>query len=225
MPVVVSFLSQKGGVGKSTLARALLAVAAHGMRARLADLDPRQASVVAWEQARQRSKTRPQCEVVAFRTIGEALDASDDVELLIVDMPAGTDAATLDVARRSHLIVQPTGPSGDDLVPAILTFHELVKAGVPRERLVVAIARVLTAGESATVRAYVEDAGYEVLKGAVFEKVTYRAAQNRGQAITETNVAKLNSDAEALIEGLLYKVNDEVKRLDAARKRRGRDSR
>jgi chromosome partitioning protein len=30
MPIVVAFVSQKGGVGKSTLARALLAVAAHG---------------------------------------------------------------------------------------------------------------------------------------------------------------------------------------------------
>jgi chromosome partitioning protein len=45
MPIIVSFVSQKGGVGKSTLARALLAVAAHTMKVRLADLDPHQASV------------------------------------------------------------------------------------------------------------------------------------------------------------------------------------
>ena len=42
MPVIVAFVSQKGGVGKSTLARGLLAVAAHVMKARLADLDPQQ---------------------------------------------------------------------------------------------------------------------------------------------------------------------------------------
>ena len=40
MPVVVAFISQKGGVGKSTLARALGAVAASaGLKVRLADLD------------------------------------------------------------------------------------------------------------------------------------------------------------------------------------------
>ena len=92
MPVVVSFVSQKGGVGKSTLARALLAVAAHAMKARLADLDPRQASVVAWERTRERGKAVPACEVVAYATVADALAASGDVELLIVDTPAGADA-------------------------------------------------------------------------------------------------------------------------------------
>jgi chromosome partitioning protein len=222
MPVVVSFVSQKGGVGKSTLARALLAVAAHAMKARLADLDPQQGSVVAWERTRERNKAGPACEVVAYATVGEALAESGDVELLILDTPAGTDRSTLDIARRSHVIVQPTGASADDLVPAILTFHELVKAGIPKDRLVMAVARVLSAGEVATVRAYVEEAGYEALDGAIFEKMAYREAQNRGQAITETKVAKLNSEADALMEALLYKIAGEVKRLDEAKKRRRR---
>jgi chromosome partitioning protein len=224
MPVVVSFVSQKGGVGKSTLARALLAVAAHAMKARLADLDPQQGSVVAWERTRERNKAGPACEVVAYATVGEALAESGDVELLILDTPAGTDRSTLDIARRSHVIVQPTGASADDLVPAILTFHELVKAGIPKDRLVMAVARVLSAGEVATVRAYVGEAGYEALDGAIFEKMAYREAQNRGQAITETKVAKLNSEADALIEALFLKIAGEVKRLEQGKNRKRRDA-
>src|SRR5665647_220447 len=135
MPVIVSFVSQKGGVGKSTLARALLAVAVHTMKTRLADLDPRQGSVVAWERVRRRDAAGPTCEVVAYPTAGEALAGSGDVDLLILDAPAGTNRATLEIARHSHVVVQPTGPSADDLLPAILTFHELVKEGVPKERL------------------------------------------------------------------------------------------
>jgi chromosome partitioning protein len=222
MPVVVSFISQKGGVGKSTLARALLAVAARVVKARLADLDPEQASVVAWERTRTAGKTLPSCDVVAHATIGEAVAASGDIELLIVDTPGGADPATLEVARHSHLVVQPTGASADDLVPAILTFHELVKAGIASERLVMAIARVLSAGEVRTVRAYVGEAGYEVLNGAIFEKIAYREAQNRGHAITETKVAKLNSEADALMEALLYKIAGEVTRLEGAQGRSGR---
>jgi chromosome partitioning protein len=53
MPIVVAFVSQKGGVGKSTLARALLAVASHVMTVRLADLDPYQASVMEMEESPQ----------------------------------------------------------------------------------------------------------------------------------------------------------------------------
>ena len=84
--------------------------------------------------------------------------------------------------------------------------------GVPRERLVAAICRTLSAGEEAVVRAYVQDAGYEVLPGAISERIAYREAQNRGQAITETSVAALNKRADALIEALLNKVADEIAR-------------
>jgi len=223
MPIIVSFVSQKGGVGKSTLARALLAVAAHSMKARLADLDPRQGSVVAWERARQRNAAGPPCEVVPYATVGEALAASGDVDLLILDAPAGTGRATLEITRHSHLVVQPTGPSADDLVPTILTFHELVKEGVPKARLAVAICRVLSAGEAATVRAYVQDAGYEVLAGAIAERSAYREAQNRGQAITETKSAKLNEQADALMEALLDKVMHEIKRLKGEERRKRKE--
>ena len=217
MPVIVSFVSQKGGVGKSTLARALLAVAAYKMQTRLADLDPRQGSVIAWEKVRERNDGGPSGEVVAYRSFAEALAASADVELLIIDAPAGTSRATVEIAKHSHLVVQPTGPSADDLVPAVLTFHELVQEGIPKDRLVVAICRMLSEGEEAAVRAYMEEAGYEVLAGAIPEKIAYREAQNRGQAITETKSAKLNALADVLMEALLEKVAQQLRRPQGAR--------
>jgi chromosome partitioning protein len=225
VPVIVSFVSQKGGVGKSTLARALLAVAAFTMKTRLADLDHRQASVVAWERARARHGGTPTGEVVPYATVGEALSASPDVELLIIDAPAGATRGTLDIARHSHLVVQPTGASADDLVPAILTFHEFVKEGVPKDRLVMAVCRTLSEGEEAVTRAYVEDAGYEVLPGALPERIGYREAQNRGQAVTETKSRKLNEDADALMEALLGKVAREVKRTARKAEAKGRERR
>lgn len=220
MPVIVSFVSQKGGVGKSTLARTLLAVSAYTMKARLADLDRHQASVVAWESARRRHQGEAPGEVVAYATAAEALAASGDVELLIIDTPSGTSRATLEIARHSHLVVQPTGASADDLLPAILTFHELVKEGVPKERLAIAVCRVLSGAEEATVRAYVKDAGYEVLPGALPERIAYREAQNRGQAVTETKSTKLNEQADALMEALLSKVVHEIKRRASAGRRK-----
>ena len=56
MAVVVAFVSQKGGTGKSTLARALAAIVAHvGLSVRIADLDPLQNTVIEWEKLRQDS--------------------------------------------------------------------------------------------------------------------------------------------------------------------------
>ena len=223
MPVVVSFVSQKGGVGKSTLARALLAVVGHSMRSRLADLDPQQASVTDWERTRQRTGSGPECEVVAYKTPEQAIAEGGEVDLLIIDAPAGATPDTLRIAQRSHLVVQPTGPSLDDLRPAILTFHELVKAAIPRERLVMAICRVLSHGEETRTRQAIEQAGYEALAGAIPERIAYREAQDRGQAITETQNGKLNERADALMDALVQKVTQEVKRMQAAKpKRAGR---
>ncbi len=216
MPVIVAFVSQKGGVGKSTLARALLAVAGHSMRCRLADLDPQQASVTEWERARQRTGSGGQCEVLAYKTPELAIADAREVDLLIIDAPAGARPDTLRIAQRSHLVVQPTGASLDDLRPAILTFHELVKAGIPRERLVMAICRVLSAGEETRTRQAIAQAGYQVLAGAIPERIAYREAQDRGQAITETQNAKLNERADALIEALLRKVTQELERMRPA---------
>ena len=50
---IVAFVSQKGGTGKSTLARALAAVVAHaGLKVKIADLDPDQQTVLHWEKLR-----------------------------------------------------------------------------------------------------------------------------------------------------------------------------
>ena len=73
MPIIVSFISQKGGVGKSTLARALAAVAGHFMRVRLADLDEQQATVMEWERSRKKDTTRSPCEVVAYASASKAI--------------------------------------------------------------------------------------------------------------------------------------------------------
>ena len=54
MPVVVAFISQKGGVGKSTLARAFAAVVSlAGLAVRIADLDPQQATAMQWGKVRR----------------------------------------------------------------------------------------------------------------------------------------------------------------------------
>ena len=157
MPIIISFISQKGGVGKSTLARALAAVASYSMRVRLADLDHRQATVSEWQKTRVASAGYPACEVTAYKSVEEALSASADHELLIFDAPAGASRQTLELARISDLIVQPTGASADDLRPAVLLFHELVKARIPKERLAAAICRTMSDTEDAAARGYVRN--------------------------------------------------------------------
>src|SRR6476620_2530974 len=53
MTTIIAFVSQKGGVGKSTLARALAREAANsGLAVKIADLDTQQGTSVDWHRQR-----------------------------------------------------------------------------------------------------------------------------------------------------------------------------
>jgi chromosome partitioning protein len=207
MPAVIAFISQKGGVGKSTLARALAAVCAQaGLEVVLADLDPRQQTLVQWQKARTAQRVSPRLSVEPFDDVADALGRAEACDLLILDTPGGVNDHTLAVARTAHLIVQPTGSTLDDLHPTVLLFHELAAAGVPKPHMVAALCRVLDDDDEAAARAYLEEAGYEVLAGFIPENRAYRNAHNRGRSLTETNEQEFNDRADALIEALLTKV-------------------
>lgn len=219
MAVVVALLSQKGGVGKSTLARGLGAICAHaGLKVRIADLDPQQQTVMRWQEARKASAVAPLLDVRAYRSLEDALEDADDVELLVLDAPGHASQATLSLARSAHLVVQPTGPGLDDLYPGVLLFHELTREGVPGDRLVFALCRTQTKKEEDGARAYLQEAGYRVLPGALPERAGYREAQNRGQAVTETSKKELNDRADALMIALVERIAVEVKAISKAAK-------
>jgi chromosome partitioning protein len=204
MASVIAFVSQKGGVGKSTLARALAREgAANGLRVKLADLDTQQGTSVDWHRTRMDAGIEPTVSAEAFKTAAQALAVASQYDILIIDGPARTSQATLDIARAANLVVQPSGASLDDLRPAVREFHALVKAGVPRDRLAFALNRIGTDAEEADARAYLAEAGYAVLAGCLVERPAYRRAQNSGYSVTETRYAALNVRADVLIQSLI----------------------
>jgi chromosome partitioning protein len=209
MAIVIAFVSQKGGVGKSTLARALAReAAAGGMKVKVADLDVQQGTSVDWHRQRLAAGIEPVVAVQAYATATQALAEADGHDILIIDGPARTSQATAEIAKIADLVVQPTGASLDDLRPAVREFHGLVKAGVPIARLTFALNRIGTPAEEADARAYLEEAGYGVLAGALVERPAYRQAQNAGHSVTETRFAALRERADALIQSLIDRVTE-----------------
>jgi chromosome partitioning protein len=207
---IIAFVSQKGGVGKSALARALVREAANnGLKAKIADLDTQQTTSVDWQRARLQAGIKPDVAVEAFATAEQALNVADHLDLLILDGPARTSRGTLAIARLADLVVQPTGASSDDLRPAVREFHALVQAGIPKAKLTFALNRIGTEAEEAEARAYVNEAGYAALEGCLLERPAYRKAMNVGRAITETSYAGLNAKADALIQALIDKVQQD----------------
>ena len=207
MTTVIALVSQKGGVGKSTITRGVAREAAKGgLKVKVADLDTQQGTSVEWQRRRLNAKLEPIVSVENFSTAAQALAEADRYDLLLIDAPARTSAGTLEIAKRADLVIQPTGASLDDLNPAIREFHALVKAGVERKKLVFALNRLGTDSEETETRAYLAQAGYAVLNGALFERPAYRRAQDQGLAITETQYGSLNARADALIQSIIDRI-------------------
>ncbi|MBO1022830.1 ParA family protein [Methylobacterium sp. SD274] len=203
MPVI-AFVSQKGGVGKSTLARALAREAvAGGLSVLVGDLDVQQLTTLRWSARRQAAGLEPAVPVQAFDTVSAAFEAEEGVDLLVLDGPAKASAETLEIAQRAALVVIPSNPGADDLEPTVLLLHELVGEGIPKERLAVALVRVATDAEEVAARAYVEAAGYAVLPGAIAERAAYRAAQSGGASLTEVRFSGLAEKAELLVQAII----------------------
>ena len=166
-------------------------------------MDTQQGTSVNWHRRRLEAEFEPTFSVEPYRTAKQAIAQAPNYDLFILDGPARTSSGTLDIAQAADLIVQPTGASLDDLEPAILVFHELVQAGIAREKLAFAMCRVGTEAEERECRAYIAQARYQVLAGCLYERPAYRQAQNLGQAITETRHSTLNTKAENLIQSLI----------------------
>ena len=180
MTSVVAFVSQKGGVGKSTLARALAREAAvGGLRVKVADLDTQQGTSVDWHRLRLGAGIEPVVSVEAFATAAQALAVASSYDILIIDGPARTSQGTLEIAKAASLVVQPTGASLDDLRPAVREYHALAKAGLPVNRLAFALNRIGTDAEEAEARAYLQEAGYSVITGCLVERQAYRRSAGR----------------------------------------------
>jgi len=203
MSKIIAFVSQKGGVGKSTLARALAREgAASGLSVKLADLDTQQGTVSDWHRQRLNNQHAAIGSVEVFRSAGEAIAQAENFDLTIIDGAARASAATLEIAKASDVIVLPACASRDDLLPAVKLAHELTGKGIDRSAIAFALCRVTTPAEINDAREYIEQSGYRVLAGALLEKPAYRQAQNEGLAITETRFKSLNTKADELLTDL-----------------------
>jgi chromosome partitioning protein len=201
---VIAFLSQKGGVGKSTLARAVAVEAARaGLSVRLADLDVSQGSLIDWHRDRLTSGIEPSPPVQLHRNLQDALSYASTVDLLILDGPAKADVDTLAIARMADLVVLPSGASLDDLRPAVRVGNSLLKAGIPSSRLIYALTRISTETEAEAAREYIVSARYQVASGYLPERPAYRTAQNAGRAVTESPYTGLRTAALGLVQAII----------------------
>ncbi|WP_420419655.1 ParA family protein [Pacificispira sp.] len=217
MSLIIGVVSQKGGVGKSMIARLIAReYAAAGWGVKIADLDIQQGTNFSWQGRRLRNGIEPAIQVERFATADQALRIADYYDLLVLDGPPHATVGTVRIAAASDLLILPTGLALDDLEPTVLLAHELAKTGIQPDRLVIVFCRV---GDSiAELREaikYVKQAGYRCLSGFLPEKVGYRRAGDEGRAATETRYTSLNTKADELAQSVIDKLQELTKQRAA----------
>lgn len=210
MAIITAMVSQKGGVGKSTLARLIAReFAAQKWRVKIADLDISQGTSFQWRTRRLEHQTEPDIAVEQFGRVDQALKIADQYDLLIFDGAPHSSQATRSIAQASDLTVIPTGLAVDDLQPAVTLAHDLVKNTVPRAKIIFALCRVGNSPvEIEDARTYLKQAGYGVLFGSLPEQVAYRLASDEGRALTETRFQSLNERAEELAQAMVDRISE-----------------
>jgi chromosome partitioning protein len=205
MAIIIGVISQKGGVGKSTLSRLIAREYANaGWNVKIADLDVGQGTSFNWQGRRLQNAIEPVIAVERFGNIKQATASTAALDLLVIDAPPDSNAGTLDIAKKSDALILPTGLSRDDLHPSVLLAHELLKKRVPKSKMAFALCRVGDSHlEIIEAQTYIADAGYRVLSGSIPEKIGYRRSADAGYALTESRFPSLNERADKLAQSIV----------------------
>ena len=207
--MIISLISQKGGVGKSALSR-LIAVeyAKAGWFVKIGDLDTGQGSTAKWKARRDQHGIEPEIPVEKYATVERAIKDAEHYDLMVLDGPAFAERRGLSMARVSELIIMPTGYSLDDMEPQIETAYELEDSGINPAQIVFVFCRTEgSASEDAAARAYLKKARVNILEPVFPERPSIRQAHNMGKAASEVSFPSIKSKILPLAQAIADKLN------------------
>jgi chromosome partitioning protein len=197
---IIALISQKGGVGKSALAR-LLAVEflRAGWAVKIADLDTMQGTSTKWKARRDRSKLQPEIPVEKFATVDRAIREAERFDLILLDGPAHAEKGGRDMARAADLVLMPTGYGLDDLEAQTEAAYELEENGIIRSKIWFVFCRTTgSPAEDLAARDYLKRAGINVFEPVLPELPSIRQGHNSGKAASEISYPAVQERAIAL---------------------------
>lgn len=199
--MIISLVSQKGGVGKSTLARVIATeFRKAGWEVKIADLDPAQGTSTKWSMRRDEAEIDPEILVQKYRDPERALKDAENFDLMIMDGPAHAGKSAAVMARSSDLVLFPTGYSLDDLDAQVQLAYDLQDAGISSDKFRMVFSRARGASsEDLAARTYVTRAQLLFLDNVLRELPSIRQAHAAGKSAAETGFGSVDNESKALI--------------------------
>lgn len=182
---VIATISQKGGAGKSTLARHLSVIASEAGPSYLVDRDP-QFTTGKW--AERRSKLEPKPGAPTFLDLeGTTLTTAvsklrSKPGLMFVDTRPEISEAVSEAARVADLVIVPVRPSIDDIEAAPATLAMLRRLDRPA---VIIVNAARNASRATAAKAALSRWGVKVCPTFVSDRTVYLDASPNGMGITE----------------------------------------
>ena len=202
--LLVSFVSQKGGVGKSTLARLLAVGAAHrGYKTLLADLDLEQLTCIEWNAIRLRHGVEPEIDARPFRSLKKLRRSDADIDVIVADTRGLADTVTVELAEDSDVVFLPTGTSGDDLRPTLALARKLARRGA-EGRIVIILSKIgRSEPKLEKAIAAIEESGFELLPERWPLREGFQSDLDAGRAGREAHNPFLRQMAESIEQALM----------------------
>jgi len=202
---IASFVGQKGGVGKSTLARVLaVAAARQDYKVLLGDFDLEQLSCIEWSATRLRNGIEPDIEARAFKSLKKLRKSVEGFDLVVVDTRGLADELTTDVSQESDVVFLPTGTSMDDLRPTLALARRLSKTRKVGNKIVLILSKVGRSERLLEIaKETIADAGFEMLDSIWPERDGFQADLDIGKAGSESHNPYLRETAEVIEADLL----------------------
>jgi chromosome partitioning protein len=205
MPRRILFTSQKGGVGKSTLARSTaIALAYADRKVLLADFDVDQRTCMRWQAQRVARALAPTIDVAAFSKEKKLGRVEFEYQDIVIDTRGQHDETSLDLAVSSDVIFLPSSYSLDDVSPTLRVVESLRNAGIPPERVAIVFCR--TGGskrQEQQARSILEMNRIAVIDAVLPQKDGFISLYATGRTGREAGQPKLRSVALAMDEALL----------------------
>ena len=213
MAYILAIVSQKGGVGKSALARLMAVEAAKGgLNVKIADLDVQQTTCVNWAARRADNGLEPNIRAEVFRNPETAIKEARNFDLYIIDGAPHSSPETLKACRAANTVVIPTSEGLDDLEPSVILANNLFKEGVPISNIVFALSITSnSAREIAGAREYLAQTPYRVLDGDIPFRIAFKGAMDKGKSVTEVPFPRLRQRADAMAQNIIDIIADNSK--------------